>query len=610
MLRGASTDDSLFLVQWQEPPAFDGEEAQPPTHLISPSDLDFAQGEDPAATALAATQSALSYVQAFLADEDRAEERLVLLAEGAVATGEGESPDLTGSALWGLWRSARSEHPGRFASIDSDGSEASAEALQGALALSAQEPEIALRQGKLSVPRLAPAKPQESSIAPLDPEATVLITGGLSGIGAQVARHLAERHGARRLLLVGRRGMDSEGAAELVAEIEALGAEAEVRSCDVSDRSQLQALFEQIDPEHPLGAIVHSAGVLDDGLIESLDAERLGRVFAPKATAAWHLSELSEERGVSRLIVFSSVAGSLGGAAQANYAAANAFLDALAARPRAEGGPWVTSLAWGLLQSGMAAALSAADIARMERLGLGALSEERALELFDAVLEDERPHLLPAEIDRPALRAQAAQGALPTMLRGLVRVPARRKSREGSLAKRLASVPEDRREALVLDLVLSHTAAILGHASAAEVEPERAFRELGFDSLAAVELRNGLSAASGLRLAPTIVFDYPTPAALAEYLLRTASPDGQGGGAELESGEREVREALASIPLARLRGAGLLDSLLRLAEGEDAGEAQESAEQAGELIDAMDVEELIRESVDSAEADPNERQAG
>ncbi len=604
LLRPADPGEELFTVEWKPAPAGPGEHEadREQARLITPAELDFAEDADPATTALAATESALALIQDWLAEEAHAEERLVLLTEGAVATSAEEGSELVGAALRGLVRSARSEHPGRFALIDTDGSEASAEALTGALERLAEEPEVALRNGALLVPRIAVVKPAEteSAAAPLDPGATVLVTGGLSGIGARVARHLVERHGQRHLLLVSRRGSEAEGAEELIAALEAAGAEVTVRACDVSDLPQLRALLDSVDPDHPLGAIVHSAGVLDDGVIASLDAARVQRVFAPKAAAAWHLHELSKELKLSRFILFSSFAGALGGAGQANYAAANAFLDALAQQRRTAGLP-AASIGWGLLRSGMGAALGHADLVRMERLGLDALDDEQALALFDAVLDREDSHLLPVRINRAALRAQAAQGTLPAIFGGLVRATARRRDRADSLAKRLAATPEADREALVRELVLSHTATILGHASAAEVDPERAFRELGFDSLAAVELRNGLGNAAGLRLAATIVFDYPTPAALAAHLLREASPEGEGPGVELEPGEREVRAALASISLARLRGAGLLDSLLRLAEGaQDTPEA--SAALAAELIDEMDVEELVRESVETADS--------
>ncbi len=416
-LHGEVAGDSLYLVSWQEAPAADGEEGQLPTRLLRPADLDFTPGADLAATALAATRSALAVIQDWLAEEATAEERLVLLTEGAAATGGEEAPDLVGAALRGLVRSARSEHPGRFALIDTDGSEASAEALERALELAAVEPEIALRQGAALVPRFTAAKREESTAASLDPASTVLVTGGLSGIGARVARHLAGRHGQEHLLLASRRGEQSEGAAELIAELEGLGAKVTVRACDVSDPEQLRELLGAVDPEHPLGAIVHSAGLLDDGVIESLDEERLARVFEPKAKAAWHLHELSRELDLSQFLLFSSSAGLLGGAAQANYAAANAFLDALAQRRRAEGLP-AASLAWGLWEQdsnaiGREIAGEEAEqlVSRIRaRLGFAPLSVAQGLDLFDAARARPEPLSAPVRFDRAALRAQAAAG--------------------------------------------------------------------------------------------------------------------------------------------------------------------------------------------------------
>jgi acyl transferase domain-containing protein/acyl carrier protein len=570
-LRSASTGDSLYLIRWQQPAAPDGEEGPAPTHLITPADLSFTPGEDPAATALAATQSALAFIQDWLADEQHAEERLVLLTEGAVATTEGEDPDLVGAALWGLIRSARSEHPGRFALVDTDASEASAGALESALAIGAQEPEVALRNGAPLVPRLTPASQEEDkpTATPLDPEATVLITGGLSGIGAQVARHLANSHGARHLFLASRRGTDSDGAAELIEELEATGAKVTVCACDVSDREQLQALFDSIEPEHPLGAIIHSAGVLDDGVIESLDAERLERVFAPKATAAWHLHELSREAGLSQLILFSSSAGLLGGAAQANYAAANAFLDALAQHRRAEGLP-ATSLAWGLWRQGsnaLAAEIAEEDreqlIAQIRsRLGFAPLSPQQGLALFDAARSQAEPLCAPVRFDRPALKVQAVQRILPPMLGGLLPTPAKRKGKEGSLAKRLAKTPEPQRETMVLGLVRDAAAAVLGHSSSAQVQPDRAFKELGFDSLAAVELRNRLGGITGLRLPATVVFDYPSAGELAGYLLAEAQ------GASRSEAEEATPPAEESEAIARIDAMELEDLVAQTLDGQ------------------------------------------
>jgi acyl transferase domain-containing protein/NADPH:quinone reductase-like Zn-dependent oxidoreductase/NADP-dependent 3-hydroxy acid dehydrogenase YdfG/acyl carrier protein len=446
-----------------------------------------------------------------------------------------------------------------------------------------------LREGK-NVGKLVLEVPR-----PLDPDRTVLITGGCGGLGSLVARCLAEEHGARQLLLAGRSGEQARGAKELRAALQELGAEVRIAACDVSKREQLEALLDSIPAEHRLGAVVHAAGAIKDATVEALDASGLEPVFAPKADAAWHLHELTASLDLSAFVMFSSAAGVLGSPGQANYAAANAFLDALAQRRRAEGLP-ATSIAWGLWQreSTMTSHLGETDLARMRRAGITTLTDRQGLDRFGQALRGGHAATLALGTDQAGLRAQAAAGALPAVLGDLVRAPARRRRGAGpSLAKMLASAPEAGREALVLDLVRAEVATVLGHGSPAAIEPSKAFKELGFDSLAAVELRNRLQAASGLRLGATTVFDYPSPESLAGFLAASIVPGAKAEPA-LESQEHQIREALASIPLSRLRGAGLLDSLIRLAEGESG--AATGAGENGELIDTMDVEELIRES--------------
>jgi polyene macrolide polyketide synthase len=461
----------------------------------------------------------LALVQGWLADERLAESRLVVVTEGAVAVAEGEAPDLAAAPVWGLVRSAQRENPGRFALVDVDGSERSWAALGDALA--AGEPQVALRDGAVRAPRLARAAADGVPDPPqLDPAGTVLVTGGASGLGALVARHLADRHGVRHLLLASRRGPEADGVAELVAELADLGADATVAACDVADRAQLEALLAAVPADRPLTGVVHAAGVLDDGVVESLDRERIERVLAPKLDAALHLHELTAGLDLAAFVLFSSAAATFGGAGQGNYAAANAFLDALAQHRRAAGLP-ATAMAWGqwARATDMTAELGRADLARLARTGMAPISDEQGLELFDAARATGRSLLVPVRFDFAALRAQARVGALPALLRGLVRVPARRdRDGAGSLARRLAAVPEAEWDAVVLELVRSQVAAVLGHASGDEVEPERAFKELGFDSLGAVELRNRLAGAAGLRLPSTLVFDHPTPAAVARYL--------------------------------------------------------------------------------------------
>ncbi|WP_254878880.1 type I polyketide synthase [Streptomyces sp. NA04227] len=428
--------------------------------------------------------------------------------------------------------------------------------------------------------------------APLDPDGTVLITGGTSGLGALFARHLAGQHGAKHLLLVSRRGPAAEGVSELVAELVELGADARAVACDVADRDQLAALLGSL--EHPLRAVIHSAGVLDDGVIESLTPEQVERVMRPKLDAALHLHELTADMDLSAFVLFSSLAALIGSPGQANYAAANAFLDALAARRRTEGKP-AGSLAWGLWgdATGMTGELGDAELARLERMGVAALSNQLGLELFDAAQQLDEAVLVPARLDQAALRAQAQSGLLPPLLRGLVRATARRtEAVGGSLADRLSAVDPEEWEQLTLDLVRAQVASVLGHASAEAIDPERAFKELGFDSLAAVELRNRLTPATGLRLPTTLVFDHPNPLAVARYLIPAAMP----GTAPAETGRRseddEIRELLTSIPIGRLRQAGLLDALVELASGEPADTT--ATDDDAVSIDDMDVEALIR----------------
>jgi acyl carrier protein len=271
--------------------------------------------------------------------------------------------------------------------------------------------------------------------------------------------------------------------------------------------------------------------VLDDGTVEALTAERLDRVLRPKVDAAWHLHELTRELDLSAFVLFSSAAGVFGNAGQANYAAGNTFLDALAQQRRAAGIPAV-SLAWGLWddEAGMAATLDERDRERLSRGSMNALSAADGLALFDAALAraDGPAMLVPARLDLPALQAQIGD-TVPPLLRGLLRTPVRRRAGGAtadapeSLARRLALLPAAERDRLLLDLVRTQVAQVLGHAGAAAVEPHSAFKELGFDSLTAVELRNRLGAASGLRLPATLIFDHPSPQALSDY-LRSALP--------------------------------------------------------------------------------------
>jgi acyl transferase domain-containing protein/NADPH:quinone reductase-like Zn-dependent oxidoreductase/NADP-dependent 3-hydroxy acid dehydrogenase YdfG/acyl carrier protein len=361
---------------------------------------------------------------------------------------------------------------------------------------------------------------------------TVLVTGGTGTLGAVLARHLVTEYGVRHLVLSSRRGADSPGAAELVAELTGWGATVTVAACDAADRGALEVLLGSVPPEHPLTAVVHAAGVTDDAPLDVLTPEQVDTVLRPKTDAAWNLHELTRDAGLSAFVLFSSLAGTLGNPGQAHYAAANAYLDALATRRRAEGLP-ATSLAWGLWEreSAMTGKLGTAEHARMRRAGMAPLTTEQALGLFDEAFGGPLPVAVPARFDTAALRSQAGAGRLPAVFGQLVRAPKRRaagaaaSSDDGhSLRGRLAQLPQEEQADAVLDLVRGEVAVVLAHGSPASIDPARAFKDLGFDSLTGVELRNRLNVAAGLRLPPTMIFDHPTVEALAAYLHSELAP--------------------------------------------------------------------------------------
>ncbi|MXQ63512.1 type I polyketide synthase, partial [Actinomadura rayongensis] len=459
------------------------------------------------------TSDVLGLAQEWLASERFAGSRLVVVTRNAVRATDGDAVDLPQSSVWGLLRSAQTENPGRLVLVDADGS------LDGLpAAVASGEPQVALRDGAVLVPRLARATVGEP--VSWDPDGTVLITGGTGGLGALAARHLVAEHGVRSLLLVSRRGLDAPGAVELRDELEASGALVTVAAGDAADRDELSMILAAVPEERPLTAVIHTAGVLDDGVFGSLTPDRLATVFRPKVDAAWNLHELTRDLDLSAFVLYSSVSGLIGGAGQANYAAANTFLDALAEHRRALGLP-ATSLAWGLWQQagGITGELSETDVQRIARTGLVPLDPGEGLALLDAARTLGRAVAVPAALDVRALRAQG--DALAPVLRGLTGTAIRRRAATGGtdLARRLADLPEPERGPFLADLVRAQAASVLGFADARRVDAGRPFRDLGFDSLMSVELRNRLRAATGLPLAAGVVFDHPTPTALADHLL-------------------------------------------------------------------------------------------
>ncbi|MFE9905247.1 SDR family NAD(P)-dependent oxidoreductase [Streptomyces achromogenes] len=547
-----------------------------------------------------ATRRTLELLQAWLAEERLAGSRLVVVTRGAVAAGPEDVTDLAHAALWGLLRTAHSEHTGRFALLDLDDAPASAETLAGAVATG--EPQAAVRAGTLLVPRFVRAHPDQGAAehAPDLSGGTVLITGATGALGKVLARHLVVRHGARRLLLLSRRGADAPGAAELRDELAALGAEADFAACDAADREALSSVLDTIDAEHPLTAVVHTAGIVDDGLLTGLTPDRLEAVLRPKVDAAWHLHELTRDLDLTAFVLYSSVAGLLGTAGQANYAAANTFLDALAQHRRARNLAGV-SLAWGLWEGdGMGGSLSDADLRRLARSGLRALPAGTAMDLYDTAPATGRAVLAVTGLDLTTLRTQEAEP--PVLFRGLVHRPAPRAAatadagRSGpALAERLAPLPGPEQDRLLVDLVRTEVAGVLGHADRGAVGADRAFQDLGFDSLTAVELRNRLGNATGLRLPTTLVFDHPTPAALASFLRPLLVADAEPAGAALGGLDRLedfIRSAGADQD-ARHRIRTRLRELLDLTDTADRGEQEDSGKPGHDDLDSASDEDLF-----------------
>ncbi|MEC9465245.1 MAG: SDR family NAD(P)-dependent oxidoreductase, partial [Myxococcota bacterium] len=397
-----------------------------------------------------------------------------------------------------------------------------------------------------------------------EPQGTALLTGGTGELGQAVARHLVLHHHVRSLILTSRRGMESTGAAELVEELRELGASrVEIVACDVTDLAAVQAVVNSCPPEHPLTAVFHLAGVLDDAVLGNLTQAMLERVLAPKVDGAWNLHRATESCQLAQFVLFSSAAGTLGGPGQGNYAAANTFLDMLAARRRKLGLAGL-SLAWGFWEQagvGMTAHLGTAELARMSRQGIVAMSVEEGLALLDASMRRPETALVPVRFDLKKMQRGVAQlPAIPAMWRNLLRQGLRKASgtseEASQLRVRLAGLSEQGRIEALGELVRGEVAAVLGLAGAEAVPGEEPLKDLGLDSLMAVELRNRLAMQTDVTLPATVAFDYPTPNAIGEYLYKKAFEDlNRASGMTATRIQRDPDEPIAIIGMAcRLPG--------------------------------------------------------
>ncbi|MBL8197234.1 MAG: SDR family NAD(P)-dependent oxidoreductase, partial [Blastocatellia bacterium] len=477
------------------------------------------------------TQEALKQLQELLLEEKLRNSELIWVTQEAIATETDENIlGLSQSGIWGLIRSARNEHISRQIRLIDIDIWTDKEQLVKAINVE-EEPEIAIRKGKMIVPRLVKSNVSNEESNnwknQLD-KATVVITGGTGELGSLVAKHLVTKHGAKNLLLVSRRGLEAPGAIELEKELEQQGTEIEIVSCDISNYVALEEVIKSLSGDKPIVGVIHCSGVLDDGVVLEQNEERLAKVMSSKIDGAWNLHLLTKEKNLDFFVVFSSIAGVIGTLGQSNYAAANTFLDALAAYRQQQGLPG-QSLAWGLWNQmgvGVTSQLTNADLARMKRQGIVGLSPSEGLELLDKAISKSVSLLVPASL------SLTNRQDIPALLRELVKqkskkeVSSKEATKETSeLKKRLARLSEKERFSSVVSIVQTEIAMVMSLSNTDGIPAEKQLKELGLDSLMAIELRNRLSMRCDIELPTTLAFDYPTPSDIAKLLLEKAFGD-------------------------------------------------------------------------------------
>ncbi|WP_176444344.1 type I polyketide synthase [Rhodococcoides kyotonense] len=519
-------DDAMFTVDWVASP-YSAPLADVGWHELN-DDADHDEASQPVLTIVPKAETevgrtasdevvdVLARVQRWLVEhpDDRT---LVVVTAGAVAAEDGENVrELGQSSVWGLLRAAQTENPDRIVLLDVEESTDMGAAVS--FAVSSGEPQLAIRGGSPLVPRLVRSD-THLTVDSVPLHGTILITGGTGSLGRSVARHLARNYGVEHLVLISRTGVEASGVEELLSEVEILGVEVTIARGDVADRKFLADVLEQLPAEQPLSAVVHCAGQLSDNIFASTTPEDIDRVFRAKVDGAWNLHLLTRHLDLSAFVLFSSAAGILGSPGQAGYAAANTFLDALAARRRSEGLPAV-SLAWGLWeqQDGLTGHLSEQDTARLARGGMSVLSMDDGLRLLDASLGSVCAVVVPARIDA---RAFAYSVEVPAVLRDLVELESPTEIAADTttaidFTDMLTALDHSAQERAILELVRQHASAVVGEGT--QIDSETPFKDIGIDSLGAMEFRNRLHGATGIKLHVTAAMDYPTPVMLAKYL--------------------------------------------------------------------------------------------
>ena len=509
-----------------------------------------------------------------MADRQAAPTRWLWVTSGAQAL-DGESPDPAAAALWGLgrvWQTERPELSGVLLDVNPSAStDEAVDTIVHQIAAADGEPQVLVRGGHRHGLRLL--RPDDRTRQwSLRSEGTVLVTGGLGFLGLLVARWLVEEMHVRHVVLLGRSAPEPE-VSEVVRGLAAEGAKVSVVSADVTDRAALQRVLDGLPADLPLRGVIHAAGVLDDGTLPEQTAARFERVLRPKVQGAWNLHELTKTADLDLFVLFSSAASVLGAGGQSNYAAANAFLDALAQHRVAAGLP-ATSINWGQWSvGGMTSGLRAADRARLERQGMLLIEPADGLDWLDAALRRPQAQIGVVPMDHARLSTALGRG-VPALLSELTiagqPLGRRRGSVDTAIVGRLARMPKAERSAALQIALRTEAARILGLSGPGEVPADKSLQELGLDSLMAVEVRNAVSDVVGRPLPATLLFDYPTIDGLSQYLLDSVLALGEPTAAPLVAAAGVMSsEPIAIIGMGCRFPGGVTDpeSFWRLLEG-------------------------------------------
>ncbi|KAI4599792.1 putative PKS/NRPS-like protein biosynthetic cluster [Pestalotiopsis sp. 9143b] len=493
---------------------------------------------------------------------------LVWVTRRAVGAGSetfDQDMNLGAAPLWGLMRTARSEHPDlhlRLVDLGEDTGTCVASAL-----LFSAEPECAIRQGQILAPRMERVRPLLNSLPVkrlIRGDGAVLVIGGLGQLGARVARWLAATHGVRDLILTSRRGMEAPGADNLVNELATSGVKVTVLASDVANPASITSIIGLFNKDRPLRGVVHAAGVSDSGVLLAMTPERCATTLGPKVFGAWLLHEATSDMDLDLFMMFSSISGVMGMSGLANYAAANSFLDALAYHRRARSLP-ATSVAYGTWSGdGMASRLSSNTLSHLAHFGLDPLTPEEGLDLLEEAVISTRALTVAAALDLERLRSSVEeQGGIPPLLRLLLAHESAEAPQGWDLWRALNESDQEQHAGIVLGMVREVVAKALGFTHVLDVDVDRPLQEIGVDSLTAVQMRNRLAKLTGLTLSVNIAVLHPSLRMLSQSLLSQLHETETSSSSAVSSSDTSVTTVfdIPRLDIAAIRR-GCLDSSL------------------------------------------------